>query len=388
MRHNKRPIPRRLVNGLGHLSPAAGDLAQLVPERGEYVGAPAGRAEHHLPPASSGDDERARLVVEREAVRVRAHGLGHLAVQARLADFRVVELARAADGRLVGGRARRQARVEDGPLDAVVRVRVDAVAGFDGRVHLQVPGAPLREVAVGEARLPRRRVRGVAVRLARPSGRPQEAGRADAGGVGKVRRDVGGVGGGDVDDGQRQVVAVYEADVVEGLAVAVAAAEVELGKGCRGCTLVVSLGWDKMVDRKGRGGGTGPYRELAVENTETVSRQTSLSIAVPAVEVGGSRSVLVEGAVRTAPYAALPCRTNEEGHGLTRDELEAAETRTETVLCANARPDGLRAVVGHAQGHIRLVRSGYARVLGVGAVHHGRGEHGRQTAAEEAMSMA
>lgn len=119
------------------------------------------------------------------------------------------------------------------------------------------------------------------------------------------------------------------------------------------------------------------YRELAVEHTETVSRQTRLAAAVPAVEVGGPRAVLVEGAVGAPPHAALPRRADEEGHGLAGDELEAAQAGAEPVLRADAGPDGLGAVVGHAQGHVRLVRSRYAVVCSLGegaAVQHGQGE--------------
>lgn len=200
MRHNKRPVPRRVINTLGHPPATRRHARQLVPKRGQDIRAPPRGAEDDLPPAAGGYDEGAGLVVEREAVRVRAHALGHLAVQAGLAHLRVGELARAAEGRVARGRARRQARVEDGPLDPVVRVRVDAVARLDGGVHLQVPGAPAGQVLVGEARLPGRRVRGVGVGLARPRGRPEEARRRHAGRVGQVGRDLGRVGRGDVDD--------------------------------------------------------------------------------------------------------------------------------------------------------------------------------------------
>lgn len=46
-----------------------------------------------------------------------------------------------------------------------------------------------------------------------------------------------GVGAGDVDDADGEVVAVYEGDVVEDLLVADAACEVEFGKGDGGVTL-------------------------------------------------------------------------------------------------------------------------------------------------------
>jgi hypothetical protein len=47
----------------------------------------------------------------------------------------------------------------------------------------------------------------------------------------------GGVGAGDVDDADGEVVAVYEGDVVEDLLVADAACEVEFGEGDGGVTL-------------------------------------------------------------------------------------------------------------------------------------------------------
>ncbi len=102
-----------------------------------------------------------------------------------------------------------------------------------------------------------------------------------------------------------------------------------------------------------------------------------MAAAVPPVEVGGPRAVLVEGAVRAAPHAALPRRSDEEGHGLAGDELEPPEAGAEAVLRADAGPDGLGAVVGHAQGDVGLVRPRYARVsLGEAAVEHGKGQYG------------
>lgn len=137
------------------------------------------------------------------------------------------------------------------------------------------------------------------------------------------------------------------------------------------------------------GGRRRAYRELAVKHTETVPRHTRLPVAVPPVEVTRPRAVRVEGAVRAAPHAALPCRPDQEGHRLAGHELEPAQAGPETALRADAGPDRVGAVVGHAQGHVRLVRPRYATgVLGTGVVYHGGGQYDGEAAAEEAMPMA
>lgn len=74
---------------------------QGVCEGGLNVRAPAVGAEDHFPAAAQGDDEGGRLVVERVGVRVRAHGLGVLGVEAGLADVRVVVFPSTAVLRLV-----------------------------------------------------------------------------------------------------------------------------------------------------------------------------------------------------------------------------------------------------------------------------------------------
>lgn len=92
--------------------------------------------------------------------------------------------------------------------------------------------------------------------------------------------------------------------------------------------------------------GRGTHCELAVQPTEAVPSRTSRAVAVDAVEVAGPRPLFVERAVGPAPYPALPVRTDPHlspAHGL---EGEAARSRPDAVLGADARPYCLRAVVG------------------------------------------
>lgn len=92
--------------------------------------------------------------------------------------------------------------------------------------------------------------------------------------------------------------------------------------------------------------GRGTHCELAVQPTEAVPSRTSRAVAVDAVEVAGPRPLFVERAVGPPPYPALPVRTDPHlppAHGL---EGEAARSRPDTVLGADARPYCLGAVVG------------------------------------------
>ncbi len=224
---------RNIRHGAPHLggqAVAPRDARELVLEGGQDVGAAAHGAEDDLPAAAVGDDEGAGLVVEGVAVGVGAHGLGRLAVQAGLADAGVVVASRAAVRVRVRRGARREARVEHGPLDVVVRVRIHAVAGFVGGEGLQIPRAPVADSSVGLLRFVRHRVGRVRVGEPSPSGIRQVARRRDARRIGQIRRDPARVVRRDIDNGQREVVSIHQRDVVERLRAGRAANEVELGE--------------------------------------------------------------------------------------------------------------------------------------------------------------
>lgn len=139
--------------------------------------------------------------------------------------------------------ARRQARVEDGPRDAVVRVGVDAGAGLGGLRPLEGPGAPVADAGAGLRGFVGHGVGGVGVGGAGAGGRREVAGGGDAGGrdeVGGGRRggvDGGGGGVGDVGEPDGEVVAVDEREVDVVLRGRDAAGEVEFCEGGGGVAL-------------------------------------------------------------------------------------------------------------------------------------------------------
>ena len=150
------------------------------------------------------------MVIEGETVGVRTDGLGMRGIVARLANIRVVVVASTAVARCVGGRTRTVARIENGPLDVVVWVGVDAVARLLRREHLQVPGAPSSYALVGLRLVVRNGKAGVGVGRPRPFGRVQVTGRPYASGIDQVGWDAGGVGTGMVDQADRQIVPIDE----------------------------------------------------------------------------------------------------------------------------------------------------------------------------------
>lgn len=247
MRLDVRDVARGGEDVVAH-DARGGPLADEGAKGGEDVGAAAAGAHGDGPAAAAGQHKGRGAVVVRIAVGVRADGLGGAAVVAAgAARGRVVVVAGAAVA--VGARllARRQARVEGRPRHAVVRVRVDAVAGLGRLGRLQVPRAPVADARARLRRLVGHRVRGVGVPGgAGAVGRGEVARGGDARRRDEVRGRRGGVGGrvGEVLEPERDVVAVDDGDVDKVLVGRDAGGEVELGQRCRGVSLL-----------EGRGGG-------------------------------------------------------------------------------------------------------------------------------------
>ncbi len=228
---------------------ASSEGPQLFAKGVEDVGTPPFWTKDDLPAAASGNDEGACLVIKCIAVGIWAYRLGLVAVIAGLARVWIVVLARAAVPGVMGGRARREARVEDGSLDVVVWVREDAVARLRWRVYLEVPRAPVAYASIGLGDFVRHRVSVVGVGEASSRRLAQIARGCDAPAVGQVWRNPRRIVGGDVDDAQGQIVAVNKRDVVERLLALPAADEVELSQCGWNLTLCSNVSHFKLVSR-------------------------------------------------------------------------------------------------------------------------------------------
>lgn len=173
-----------------------------------------------------------------------------------------------------------------------------------------------------------------------PGGRLEPASRRDAARVDQVRWYVRHVGGGYVDDGQRQVVAVHQADVVKGLLARRATPERELGQG--------------------RGDGA---CEFAVEPAEAVACGACRARPGDAAARPRAAAVRVEGAVCPTPDAALPVPADVKLAGLARLKLETAGARPTAMLGADAGPYRVLALVGNDYRNGEVIVEGHLVML-------------------------
>lgn len=144
---NNSNIGARLPNRLTRRARLR-QLFQLGLKRIQDIRASPRGTEHHLPTATRGDDERGRLVVESVTVSVWTDGFGAPAVEICGAFLGAVVGACAAVAGGVAFCAGGEARVEDGALDIVVWIGVDAVAGFGGLCYLEVPRTPTCDLGI------------------------------------------------------------------------------------------------------------------------------------------------------------------------------------------------------------------------------------------------
>lgn len=94
-------------------------------------------------------------------VRVRADSLDRLGVVARLTLAWRIVLSGTTILRFIILRASRVARVECRPLNVIVRVGIYAIPGLIGRLLLQIPGTPSRDLFVIYSLLKRQGIRAV-----------------------------------------------------------------------------------------------------------------------------------------------------------------------------------------------------------------------------------
>ena len=181
------------------------------------------------------------------AIRIRTDFLRLSAVVVRLTGGWAIILSNTAVTVLTIFGTRRIARIKQRPLNCIVRVRVDTIPRLGWRRELQIPRTPALHERVTNAFLERDRKRGVGaqIRVGRVALSRQQRGGADTDGVCEVRWDIRErlVVGFWVQgyDAERDVVAVDEGDVVEGLTAR--SREGELGQSSWGRPLVkVSIG--------------------------------------------------------------------------------------------------------------------------------------------------
>lgn len=139
--------------------------------------------------------------------------------------------------------AGRETWIEYRPLNVIVWVRVDAVSGFGRRINLKIPGTPAFYKILRHGGIERYWERTVRARegVGGGTGTLKERRRANADRIHQVGGDLreGRVAGLRIegDDGNRDVVAINERKIVEGLAAG--GGERELRQGDRRIALVV-----------------------------------------------------------------------------------------------------------------------------------------------------